>query len=339
MLTIVENPSLRSMNTFGIDVSARYLVSLGSAGDVSECLENGILADRPRLVLGDGSNVVLTGDFPGVVLRPDFSGIEVAGVDGAFVRVRAGAGENWDGFVRTCLENGWFGLENLIGIPGRVGASPIQNIGAYGVEMEAFVDHLDAVDLNSGEERRFGRRDCGFGYRTSRFKTEPRNRYLITAVTFILSTIPRPCIAYRDLARELAAAADTDPSPAVVAEAVARIRARKLPDPEILGNAGSFFKNPVVGPRAVERLLERFPDMPRYPLPEGRVKVAAGWLIDRCGWKGRRRGRCGVHDRQALVLVNHGGATGADIMALAQEIQESVYSRFGIRLELEPRIV
>jgi UDP-N-acetylmuramate dehydrogenase len=253
--------------------------------------------------------------------------------------VRAGAGENWDRFVRTCLANGWFGLENLVGIPGRVGAGPIQNIGAYGVEMEDFFDHLVAVDLESGEERRFDRRDCGFGYRNSRFKTEPRDRFLITAVTFTLLKTPRPFTGYRDLDRELADIPEAGRSPAAVAEAVARIRARKLPDPKILGNAGSFFKNPVVGSKTVEELLERFPEMPRYALPGGRVKVAAGWLIDRCGWKGRRHGRCGVHDRQALVLVNHGGATGVEIVALAQEIQESVYSRFGIRLEPEPRIV
>jgi UDP-N-acetylmuramate dehydrogenase len=337
-MRVAENASLRALNTFGVDARARRLVALNTLEDVGECLARGLLGDTPRLILGGGSNLLLTRDFPGVVLKVGFRGLETVREDGERVWVRVGAGEPWDGFVRQCMARGWYGLENLVRIPGLVGAGPVQNIGAYGVELESAFDALDAVDLETGEARRFRRADCGFAYRASRFKKEPRDRFLITSVTFALWTSPRPVARYAALRRELEKAGEAV-TPEAVAAAVDRLRRRRLPDPETLGNAGSFFQNPVLEPGAAAVLCEAHPDLPRYPEADGRVKVAAGWLIEQCGWKGRRVGRCGVYAHQALVLVNHGGATGGEILDLARRIQESVAERFGVVLEPEPRIL
>lgn len=339
MPEIIENGPLKKLNTFGVDASARYLVPLRSLDDVRDCLAEGLLRGQPRLILGGGSNLLLTGDFPGVVLKPEFAGIEILREDQDQIWVRAAAGEDWDFFVRHCLKNRWYGLENLVRIPGLVGASPVQNIGAYGIEVETFFEDLEAIDLETGELRRFAKDACGFGYRTSRFKTEPRDRFLITAVTFRL--LRSPCLRtdYEALSRELGSLSGKSLTARAVADAVDRIRQRKLPDPGTIGNVGSFFKNPVVDASAAETLCADFPDLPFYPSPGGGRKVAAGWLIEQCGWKGRRMGCCGVHDRQALVIVNHGGATGAEILELAGEIQQSVAARFGVYLEPEPRIV
>lgn len=339
MPEIIKNGSLTKLNTFGVDASARYLVPLRSLDDVRGCLAEGLLRSQPRLILGGGSNLLLTRDFPGVVLKPEFAGIEILREDQDQIWIRAAAGEDWDRFVRHCLKNRWYGLENLVRIPGLVGASPVQNIGAYGVEIETFFEDLEAIDLETGKQRRFGKDACGFGYRTSLFKTEPRDRFLITAVTFRLLKSPCLCTEYEALSRELGALSGKSLTARAVADAVDRIRQRKLPDPETIGNVGSFFKNPIVEASVVEALCLDFPDLPIYPSPEGGRKVAAGWLIEKCGWKGRRMGCCGVHDRQALVIVNHGGATGIEILELAREIQRSVATRFGIQLEPEPRII
>lgn len=336
---ITENASLKSMNTFGIDVSAERLVILRSDRDIAQCQAKGLFDIRPRLILGGGSNVLFTRDFKGLVIQPGFLGVEILKADDTHVWIRVGAGENWDGFVRRCLKNQWYGLENLVRIPGLVGASPIQNVGAYGVEIAPFFEELEAIDLATGRHRRFNRDACAFGYRTSRFKNEPKDRFLITAVTFRLLRSPRICIVYSALARELRSVPDREKTPAAVADAVDRIRQRVLPDPETIGNAGSFFKNPVLEAAEADTIRRAFPELPCYPAENGRIKVAAGWMIEQCGWKGRRVGRCGVYERQALVIVNHGGATGAEILDLATAIQRSVAERFGVRLEPEPRII
>jgi UDP-N-acetylmuramate dehydrogenase len=290
-------------------------------------------------VLGGGSNVLIVDDLDALVLQPLLRGIEWLGQgDDGRIRVRAAAGENWHGFVGATLDHGAFGLENLALIPGNVGAAPIQNIGAYGVELEHFVVGVEAFDR---VERRFVRieaADCGFSYRDSRFKHE-RGRHLIVAVEYALSGAAELRLDYAGMREELAAMGVSAPAPKDVYRAVSAIRRRKLPDPATLGNAGSFFKNPLVSTSQAERLKTEHPQLPVYPAAPGLSKLAAGWLIEHCGWKGLRDGEAGVHQQHALVLVNHGHASGREILALARRIQADVQARFGVGLEIEPRVL
>jgi UDP-N-acetylmuramate dehydrogenase len=290
-------------------------------------------------VLGGGSNLILTGDFDGLVLHVRIPGRELVAEDDDAWTVRAGAGENWHDFVCWTLERGWPGLENLSLIPGTVGAAPIQNIGAYGLEMAERFQHLEAVELATGETVVFDRAACRFGYRDSVFKREADGRYLITAVTFRLPKRWRPVAHYADVARELEARQMIDPTARQISDAVIAIRSRKLPDPGRIGNAGSFFKNPVVDAATFARLAAQHPELPHYVQPDGTVKLAAGWLIERCGWKGKDLGPVGVYERQALVLVNRGGARGEDVLRLARAIRESVRAAFGVELEPEPVVL
>ncbi|MCM5569689.1 UDP-N-acetylmuramate dehydrogenase [Burkholderiaceae bacterium FT117] len=370
-LRIDEPASLRPFNSFGVDARASRLVTLEDPTDVAAALA--LLAEAPRaLVLGGGSNLLLAGDFDGTVLRVALRGRRVVSAGENDAIVEAAAGENWHDFVCWTLDQGLHGLENLSLIPGTVGASPIQNIGAYGVEMRERFDSLEAVDRHTGERRRLGPADCRFGYRDSVFKHPDGERWLILSVRFRLSRSFEPVLDYGELRAELSARAaaprsdgsghrDTDrrnapatadgsppPDAREVAAAVVAIRRRKLPDPAVLGNAGSFFRNPVVDAAQADALAAAHSDMPRHPAgPEAgpgadgrpRVKLSAGWLIERCGWKGHREGDAGVHERHALVLVNHGNATGAQLLALAERIRASVRERFGVALEPEPTIV
>jgi UDP-N-acetylmuramate dehydrogenase len=290
----------------------------------------------PLLVLGGGSNLVLSGDFPGLCLQVALRGISHEILDSQWVCVTAAAGENWHEFVALCLRQGWHGLENLALIPGTVGASPIQNIGAYGVEMGDFLSHLEAIDRQTGERRRFSVRECRLGYRDSLFKRQARDRYVITSVSFRLRRQPKPNLTYRVLAEALAG--EGAPTPRALFDAVIAIRQQKLPDPRALPNAGSFFKNPVVSLEHYQSLKARFPALSAYP-DSGGMKLAAGWLIDQAGWKGVGEGGAAVHDAQALVLVNRGGATGADVRRIAAAIGDDVFARFGVRLEPEPVFV
>ena len=341
----VPDYPLRAHNTFGFDVVARYACVLRSTDDLRRALADPRAVGLPRLVLGGGSNVVLTRDFDGLALIVALRGRrlldDVADADGAAWRIEAAAGENWHELVDFTLDAGRPGLENLALIPGTVGAAPIQNIGAYGVELAERFERLQAVDLESGETVEFDRAACRFGYRDSVFKQEGAGRYLITSVTLSLPRDWRPQTGYGDVARALAARgiAPAEARPRDVFDAVVAIRRAKLPDPLQLGNAGSFFKNPVVDAAAFDALRACVPEIVAYPQPDGRVKLAAGWLIDRCGWKGRALGAAGVHERQALVLVNRGGATGADVLALAQAIRDDVMEQFGVELEAEPVVV
>ncbi len=291
-----------------------------------------------RLVLGGGSNVVLTRDFEGLVLLVALRGRRIVREDGDAWYVEAAAGENWHEFVAWTLAQGIPGLENLALIPGTVGAAPIQNIGAYGLEMGERFASLRAVELATGEIVELDADACRFGYRDSFFKQEGRDRFVITSVTFKLPKLWAPRAGYADVARELTARGHGGATPTAQAifDAVVGVRRAKLPDPLALGNAGSFFKNPVVDAAQFDALLHREPELVSYRQPDGRVKLAAGWLIDRCGWKGRAIGAAAVHERQALVLVNRGGATGAEILALATAIQRDVAQRFGVELEAEP---
>ena len=330
---------LAPFNTFALPARARTLVEVRDVATVRGALAARDALPWPWLVLGGGSNVVLTGDFPGLVLQVRITGRERLADDDNAIRVRAGGGENWHAFVQWTLANGWPGLENLALIPGTVGAAPIQNIGAYGLELSERFESLRAISLEDGREREFSRDQCRFGYRDSVFKRGERGRWLITSVTFRLPRPWRPVTRYAELERELAARGLGDPQPRDVADAVIAIRRRKLPDPADLGNAGSFFKNPVVAAPTLGRLLEQWPALPHYPQADGRFKIAAGWLIDQCGWKGRSVGAVGCHAQQALVLVNHGGARGEDVVRVARAVAEDVRRRFGVELEAEPTFI
>jgi UDP-N-acetylmuramate dehydrogenase len=343
--------SLRDFNTFGIAARARHYVRIDAPEQLAAVLSNPELAALPRLVLGGGSNLLLTGDFDGLVLHMANRGREIAGETAQHVLVRAQAGENWHGFVEWTLAQGLGGLENLALIPGTVGAAPIQNIGAYGLETKDVFHSLTAFDPADGTFVTMDGAACRFGYRDSIFKQAAGRALVITDVTFALPRAWRPNLRYAELANELAneqakeranaAAAEGDAGPTArqVADAVIAIRSRKLPDPAVIGNAGSFFKNPVVSAAQCAALLERHPALVHHRQEDGTEKLAAGWLIDQCGWKGRSLGAAGVYPKQALVLVNNGGATGADVRRLAGAIQADVQARYGVLLEPEPVFV
>jgi UDP-N-acetylmuramate dehydrogenase len=329
--------SLSELNTFGISALAAALVALHEEDDLLNAL--GALP-KPFLVLGGGSNVVFTKDWPGTILLNRIGGIEVVRTFKHCVWVRAGGGVPWHDLVTWAVASGYGGLENLSLIPGTVGAAPIQNIGAYGVELKDVFVRLEAVDLQSGQRRFFRHADCRFGYRDSIFKGVLKGKYAITRVTLRLHKSPhRLKLGYGDLQRQLSGSGVQKPSIADVAEAVIAIRRSKLPDPALLGNCGSFFKNPEISQEDWARLQASWPDAPHFPLAQGRIKVPAGWLIEQCGWKGHREGSVGVYERQALVLVNLGGATGAAVAALAAAIQASVQEKFGISLEAEVNLI
>ncbi|AYH45846.1 UDP-N-acetylmuramate dehydrogenase [Azoarcus sp. DN11] len=335
---LVSDADLRPFNTFGLPARAARLATIEDAAQLAALIA-GPEWTLPRLILGGGSNLVLTRDFPGLVLKVGIAGRRLVGEDVNAWYVEAGAGENWHDFVRWTLAQGWPGLENLSLIPGTVGAAPVQNIGAYGLEVAERFHGLQAVSLETGATLRLAGAECRFAYRDSVFKRELAGRALITSVTFRLPKCWQPVTGYADVARELAVRGIAAPSALDVSDAVIAIRRRKLPDPARIGNAGSFFKNPVVDADALARLDAAHPDLPRYTQPDGRFKLAAGWLIDRCGWKGRDLGPVGAYEQQALVLVNRGGATGADVERIARAIQADVFARFGVHLEPEPVFV
>lgn len=336
-LLIQHHVSLRQLNTFGVEANAARFVRVASVEDLLSLVASPVWNEGPRLILGGGSNILLTRDFDGLVVQIALKGRELAMQDDSAWYPRAAAGENWDECVSWTLDQGWPGLENLTLIPGTVGAAPIQNIGAYGLELKQRFHELAAIDLASGQVVRMSERDCRFGYRDSIFKNELRDRVIITSVTFRIPKVWRAVIDYGEVRTNLAGI--VQPSARDIANVVRSVRRAKLPDPVVLGNAGSFFKNPVVSAQRHAELKERYPLLVGYLQPDGSSKLAAGWLIEQCGWKGRSMGRVGVHDRQALVLVNHGGASGTDVLALARAIQESVRQRFGVDLEPEPVIV
>jgi UDP-N-acetylmuramate dehydrogenase len=338
-MDIIRHADLRPHTTFGVPASAEALVRFSSADELRSLLRNTELGDLPRLFLGGGSNVLFTHDWPGVVLLNEIPGMELVREDARNAWVKAGAGVAWHSFVMHCVEHGWGGVENLALIPGKVGAAPMQNIGAYGVEIKDTFFELEALRIADGELVTFDREACRFGYRESFFKREGRDRFVILSVTFQLNKGPHTLnTSYGNIHQELGQRGITDPTIRDVSEAVIAIRRSKLPDPAQLGNAGSFFKNPVVEAGRFEAIRATHPDVVAYPV-EGGYKLAAGWLIERAGWKGHRRAGCGVHDRQALVLVNHGTATGAEVYALSSDIVHSVKERFGVELEREVNIL
>ena len=336
---LAERAPLRARNTFGVPAHAGMLVAVRDPASLPALFENAMLRDGPVLVLGGGSNLLFAADPEGVVVTLERQDIRITRDDGDSCTVRADAGVQWHAFVMWTLGHGLAGLENLSLIPGTVGAAPIQNIGAYGVEVGERIDRVEAFDRTTGAIRTLTSGECAFGYRDSRFKQEP-DRWIVTAVEFRLSRTPQLRLGYAGIVDELARAGIDSPSPSQVAEAVCRVRQGKLPDPAVLGNAGSFFKNPIVAAELAESLGSQHPGLPVFPGPDAASrKLSAAWLIDACDWKGFRDGDAGVSARHALVLVNHGQASGAQLLALARRIAASVHERFGVALEPEPRII
>ena len=338
-MQIESGVSLKPYNSFGLPATARTLVRVASDADVRRVVDHPTLGLAPKFVLGGGSNIILTRDMPQLVVRVEVMGMRLVSERADAWIVEAGAGENWHALVMWTLANGYPGLENLALIPGTVGASPVQNIGAYGVELKDRFESLDAVDLRTGLGLTLGPDICAFGYRDSVFKQSLAGLCVITRVRFKLPRPWRPVLGYLELERKLKETDIAHPSALQIAHWVISIRRAKLPDPAVLGNAGSFFKNPLVTPEQCRDIIGRDPEIVHYPMPDGSIKLAAGWMIDACGWKGKTIGEAAVFERQALVLVNRGSAIGAEVMTLARAIQESVYGRFGIRLEMEPVVV
>ena len=327
--------SLRGRNSFGVDQRAARLVEFETAEDLRTFFAAGI--PGRWTVLAGGNNILFTEDYDGVLLTPAARQIALVSDDGDEVRLRVDAGVEWDDLVEWAVQRGLWGIENLSLIPGKAGSAPVQNIGAYGCEAKDAIRRVEMYCVETGTVLTLDAAHCGFGYRESVFKHDLKGRVIITAVEIALSHTPRPRLGYGDVEREVEARGGA--TLRNIREAICSIRRAKLPDPAVLGNAGSFFKNPVVEASVAENLLKAYPDMPHYPAPEGREKLAAGWLIDRAGMKGHRAGNVGVHERQALVIVNHGGATGGEVIAFARTVQARVREKFGIEIDTEVNIL
>ncbi|RON77956.1 UDP-N-acetylmuramate dehydrogenase [Pseudomonas fluorescens] len=334
-LQVQPQVSLKPFNSFGVDVRAQLFAEAHSDADVREALAYATAHDVPLLVIGGGSNLLLTADIAALVLRMATRGIHVISDDGSRVVIEAEAGEPWHPFVQYTLAQGFSGLENLSLIPGTVGAAPMQNIGAYGVEIKDVFAGLTALDRQTGELRDFSLEECNFAYRDSLFKQQP-GRWLILRVRFALDRVAHLHLEYGPVRQRLSEQGIEQPTPTDVSRAICSIRSEKLPDPAVLGNAGSFFKNPLVSAAIVAQIKAQHPDMVAYAQPDGQMKLAAGWLIERAGWKGFREADAGVHKLQALVLVNYGTATGLQLLDLAQRIQKDIAERFNVELEMEP---
>jgi UDP-N-acetylmuramate dehydrogenase len=335
--TLTENASLAALNTMRVAARASLLADIRDAARLPELLDFPALRHRPLLVLGEGSNMLFTGDFDGTVVLMSTRGVQLES-EGDRARIAVAAGERWDDFVRWTLGQGYAGLENLILIPGTVGAAPIQNIGAYGCEVAEFVESVEAWDIRERRVVMLDHATCAFGYRDSLFKREA-GRYIVTAVRFVLPRNRPLRTDYAGIEDELRRMGVDRPAPYHVAEAVARLRTRKLPDPAVIGNAGSFFKNPLVDAALADALRREHPGLPVWPQPDGRCKVSAAWMIESAGFKGFREGDAGVSNRHALVLVNHGAATGPQLWALAQQVMRGVHAKFGVQLEPEPVVI
>lgn len=334
-MTILENYSLKSQNTFGIDARARYYVEASSVDDFKALLDDATFKEMHQFILGGGSNILFTKDVEGIVIKNTIKGIELIHEDADFYYVKAGAGEIWHDLVLYCVANNYGGLENLSLIPGSVGAGPIQNIGAYGVEIKDTMLSLEALHIKDKTVRTFTNEACKFGYRESVFKNELKGQYIIVSVTYKLAKKPQLKTGYGAIEKELKSQGIEHPTIKDVSNAVIAIRSSKLPDPAVIGNAGSFFKNPEVAVAIYEGIKEKFPTLVAYDTPKGMKKLAAGWLIEQAGWKGKRLGDAGVHKLQALVLVNYGDASGAEIVDLSTKVIASVKEKFGVELERE----
>lgn len=338
-MEIKKNVSLKSLNTFSIDVLASEYVEVNSIDDLKEILSNEKFKSTPKLILGGGSNLLFTKDFNGLVIKNNIKGISKVSEDDDYIYVESGAGENWHNFVLFCIENNYSGVENLSLIPGTVGASPMQNIGAYGVEIKDVFSSLKAMDILTTEIKEFNNEECRFGYRESVFKKELKGKYVIVSVIFKLKKKSTINTSYGDIKNTLAEMGIETPTIKDVSNAVCKIRSSKLPDPKEIGNAGSFFKNPEISPELFNIIKEKYPEIPSYKTQTENIKVPAGWLIEKAGWKGKTFENYGVHKNQALVLVNYSDAKGIDINNLADQIQKSIFDIFNIKLEKEVNII
>ncbi len=337
-MIIKNNQSLKAYNTFGIDVNAKLFMSWNSVQDVVDFTANSELNSHNRLILGGGSNMLLTKDFDGLVIKNSILGREIVSEDETEVHVKIGGGEVWHEVVIWSIDQGWNGMENMSLIPGCVGAAPIQNIGAYGKELKDIFVSLEAVNVETGELQVFDLEECAFGYRESIFKNVYKDQFVIVSLTIRLTKKGCFNTSYGSISAELEKAGVKELSAKAISDAVITIRQSKLPDPNKLGNSGSFFKNPIIPEALYEEVQFEHPGLPAYPAQEGFMKVPAGWLIDQAGWKGKRVGKCGVHTKQALVLVNYGGATGQEIFQLSERIIADVIQKYGIELEREVNV-
>jgi UDP-N-acetylmuramate dehydrogenase len=340
MIRIEENVSLKHLNTFGIDSKAKYLVEIFSVKALQELIQHPVYQSNKHLILGGGSNLLFTKDFDGIVIKTSIKGITLLEQNEDDVFVQAASGENWHEFVMHCMKHHWGGVENLSLIPGTVGAAPIQNIGAYGIEIKDVITNVVGIDLSSGAQRSFTNSECGFNYRESVFKQELKEKYFISSITLRLTKkkhhLNTQYGAIQEVLKQLNIVLPTIDD---VSNAVIAIRQSKLPDPNVIGNAGSFFKNPTIDKNLFESIRKDHPSIPSYPSDNQNVKIPAGWLIEQCGWKGKRIGNIGVHPQQALVLVNYGDGKGEEIFLLAMKIQSSVKEKFGVTLTTEVNII
>ncbi|MCW3128414.1 MAG: UDP-N-acetylenolpyruvoylglucosamine reductase [Bacteroidetes bacterium] len=338
-MQILSDIDLKGLNTFHIDASARYFAEVFSVDDILELQNDKLFRENKKLVLGGGSNLLLTKDFDGMVVKVSIPGIVLEREDEHHYYVKVSAGVVWHEFVLYCIAHGYAGVENLSLIPGQTGAAPMQNIGAYGVELKDVCVRVEGVHIETGEVIEFTAADCEFGYRESVFKNRLKNQFVITAVHFRLNKEPRFNVSYGDIKATLDDMKVFDLSIKAISDAVVKIRSSKLPDPAVLGNAGSFFKNPTVSFEKCNELIGKYPLIPHYPQAAGDVKLPAGWLIEQCGWKGKRVGNTGSHAKQALVLVNYGDATGHEVYQLAMNIRQSVMDKFGVEMNPEVNLV
>lgn len=338
-MNIETNYSLKSLNTFNLDVKAKQYVKLQSIQELSKLIHSGILKQSAYFVLGGGSNVLFTKDFEGIIVQADFKGIDIIKENEESIVLSIGAGEVWEALVEYTVKQNWGGIENLALIPGHVGAAPIQNIGAYGTELKDVFVSLNAIHLETGKLKNFTKEDCHFDYRYSIFKGDLKGKYLVADLQLRLSKNPKANLSYRAIQKEFEGEDPEQVSIQEVYDKVVQIRESKLPDPEKIGNAGSSFKNPVVPHAKLEELILEYPDLVHFPHKPNQVKLAAAWLIDQCGWKGKQIGDAGVHKNQALVLVNYGNAKGEEVLNLAEKIKKSVFDKFGVNLEFEINII
>ena len=338
MNKILNNYSLKNLNSFGIDIKAKFFSNFTSEDNLIKLLSNKSFTNKPIFILGEGSNILFTKDFEGIVLANKINGIEIISEDQESISIRVGAGENWHNFVLWSIEKDLSGIENLALIPGLVGASPIQNIGAYGTEAKDVITKVNYVELDTGLKKELSNYECKFEYRNSIFKNQLKDKTVVTYVTYKLSKKPLNNIQYGAITDELKRL-KKDPSPASIAEAVINIRNKKLPNPKLLGNSGSFFKNPIINNKDFKKLKNIFPNIISYKISNTHTKLAAGWLIEDAGYKGYRLGDAGVHENQALVLVNYGKASGKDILDLANMIKEKIKAKYGVNLEPEVNIL
>jgi UDP-N-acetylmuramate dehydrogenase len=339
MKEILENISLKPFNTFGIDAQTRYLIKVNSIEEINEIYTSKKFQSLKKLIIGGGSNILLQSDFDGLVIKNEIKGIRKIKEDENHVWIEVGAGENWHEFVLHCIEKNWAGIENLSLIPGCVGAAPMQNIGAYGVEVKDVIDTVETIQISNLEKCIFSNEDCHFGYRESVFKNEEKNKHCIVNVVFKLNKNPNFKISYGAIEEELKKEPETPISIKKISDAVIRIRQSKLPDPKQIGNAGSFFKNPEISNEIALKIKVKHPNLVSYSIDDKTVKLAAGWLIENTGWKGYTENNFGVHKLQALVLVNYGGAKGCEILELSTKIIQSVHQKFGVVLEREVNII